>query len=71
MVARGFPVNERDVRAVNLCAASRLIFDDLPFYYDIRGIHETAPRSELKQRIFKYLEYYESGQPVSGRYWRR
>jgi acetyl-CoA carboxylase carboxyl transferase beta subunit len=71
MASRGFPVREEDVRAANLCLASEAIYDDLPFYYDIRGIHETAARSELKSRILKYLEYYEYGQPLSNRYWRR
>ncbi|MDR2947395.1 MAG: acetyl-CoA carboxylase carboxyl transferase subunit alpha/beta [Candidatus Adiutrix sp.] len=71
MESRGFSVNEEDVRAASLSVSSKAIYDDLPFYYDIRGIHETAPRSELKQRIFKYLEYYRSGQAVSNRYWRK
>ncbi|MDR1922598.1 MAG: acetyl-CoA carboxylase carboxyl transferase subunit alpha/beta, partial [Candidatus Adiutrix sp.] len=48
MASRGFPVHEDDVRAKSLSAASGLIYGDLDFYYDIRGIHETAPRSELK-----------------------
>ena len=71
MASRGFPVHEEDVRAASLCRASSGIYKDLPFYYDIRGIHETAPRSELKPRILKYLEYYESGQALSNRFWRR
>jgi acetyl-CoA carboxylase carboxyl transferase beta subunit len=70
MASRGFPVREEDVRAVNLCRASEAIYEDLPFYFHIRGIHETAARSELKPRILKYLEYYDQGQPRSNRYWR-
>jgi acetyl-CoA carboxylase carboxyl transferase beta subunit len=70
MASRGFPVREEDVRAVNLCRASEAIYEDLPFYHHIRGIHETASRSELKIRLLKYLEYYEHGQPRSNRYWR-
>jgi acetyl-CoA carboxylase carboxyl transferase beta subunit len=70
MESRGFPVNEEDVRAASLCRASQAIYGDLPFYYDIRGIHEVAPRDELKRRVFKYMEYYLAGQPVSNRYWR-
>ncbi len=69
MASRGFPVREEDVRAVNLCRASEAIYEDLPFYFHIRGIHETAARSELKTRILKYLEYYDHGQPRSNRYW--
>jgi len=71
MESRGFPVNEEDVRAVSLCKASHFIYDDLPFYYDIRGIHETAPRSELKQRVSKYIEYYKNCLPISNRYWQK
>ncbi|MDL2259870.1 hypothetical protein LJB99_03205 [Deltaproteobacteria bacterium OttesenSCG-928-K17] len=71
MESRGFAVNEEDVRAASLCDASRSIYDDLPFYYDIRGIHETAPRAELKQRVFKYIEYYRAGQALSNRYWQK
>ena len=71
MASRGFPVNEEDVRAESLCKASCEIYEDLPFYYDIRGIHETAPRSELKQRIFKYVEYYWASQAISNRYWQK
>ena len=71
MESRGFPVNEDDVRAASLCQASRFIYDDMQFYYDIRGIHETAPRSELKQRVFKYVEYFKSCLPISNRYWQK
>lgn len=69
MESRGFPVNEDDVRAASLCRVSEQIYDDLPFYYDIRGIHETAPRSGLKQKVMKYVEYYNSSQAISNRYW--
>ena len=71
MEARGFTVNEKDVRASSLCHTSTGIYNDLPFYHDIRGIHEVAPRSELKQKVFKYMEYHSSCQPVSNRYWRK
>ncbi|MDL2226375.1 hypothetical protein LJB86_01810 [Deltaproteobacteria bacterium OttesenSCG-928-M10] len=71
MASRGFPVNEEDVRAASLSRSSINIYDDLPFYYDIRGIHETAPRSELKQRVAKYVEYYWASQAISNRYWQR
>ncbi|MCL2029045.1 MAG: acetyl-CoA carboxylase carboxyl transferase subunit alpha/beta [Deltaproteobacteria bacterium] len=71
MASRGFPVLEEDVRAANLCRTSGAIYEDLPFYYDIRGIHETASRSEMKPKVFKYLEYYEGGQALSNRYWKK
>jgi acetyl-CoA carboxylase carboxyl transferase beta subunit len=71
MASRGFPVFEEDVRGINLCRASDAIYEDLPFYYNIRGIHETANRAELKPRVLKYLEYHEGGQALSNRYWRR
>ncbi len=70
MAARGFEVNEDDVRAASLSQASEKIYEDMPFFHDIRGIHETAPRAVLKQRVFKYLEYYRACQPLSNRYWR-
>ena len=71
MESRGFPVNEEDVRASSLCRASNMIYNDLPFYYDIRGIHEAAPRSELKQRVVKYVEYYRASLAISNRYWQK
>jgi acetyl-CoA carboxylase carboxyl transferase beta subunit len=69
MEARGFPVNEDDVRASALCRNSRLIYENLDYFSNIRGIHEIASRPDLKQCIFKYLEYYRNSQPVSNRYW--
>ena len=71
MESRGFAVNEEDVRGDSLRRSSELIYDDLPFYYDIRGIHETASRAELKQRVAKYVEYYWAGQAISNRYWQK
>lgn len=71
MESRGFPVNEDDVRAASLSQVSNLIYDDLPFYYDIRGIHETASRAELKPRVAKYVEFYKSSQAISNRYWHK
>jgi acetyl-CoA carboxylase carboxyl transferase beta subunit len=71
MESRGFAVNEDDVRAASLSEASQNIYNDLDFYYDIRGINETAPRSQLKQRVAKYIEYYQSVQAKSNRYWSR
>ncbi len=71
MASRGFKVNEEDVRAVSLSQASLGIYDDLPYYYDIRGINETAERCELKQRVCKYIEYYWASQAVSNRYWQK
>ncbi|MDR2349266.1 MAG: acetyl-CoA carboxylase carboxyl transferase subunit alpha/beta [Deltaproteobacteria bacterium] len=69
MEARGFPVNEEDIRAEALCRNSSHIYDDLDFFGSIRGIHEVAERKDLKRSIFKYLEYYKNCQPVHGRYW--
>ncbi|MDR0354577.1 MAG: acetyl-CoA carboxylase carboxyl transferase subunit alpha/beta [Deltaproteobacteria bacterium] len=69
MEARGFPVNEEDVRAAALCRTSRGIYDNLEFYSDIRGICEIAPRKDLKSAIYKYLEYYRRCTPASNRYW--
>ncbi|MDR1165080.1 MAG: acetyl-CoA carboxylase carboxyl transferase subunit alpha/beta [Deltaproteobacteria bacterium] len=69
MAARGFPVNEDDVRAAALCRNSRQIYDNLEFFGDIRGIHEVAPRRDLKRTIFKYLEFYRDSIATSNRYW--
>ncbi|UQZ90067.1 acetyl-CoA carboxylase carboxyl transferase subunit alpha/beta [Deltaproteobacteria bacterium Smac51] len=69
MESRGFKVNEEDVRAASLSQASQKIYNEMDFYYDIRGINEAAPRSELKQRVVKYIEYYQSVQAKSNRYW--
>ncbi|MDR1109864.1 MAG: acetyl-CoA carboxylase carboxyl transferase subunit alpha/beta [Deltaproteobacteria bacterium] len=69
MEARGFQVNEEDVRAAALCRNSRQIYENMEFYSDIRGIHEIAERRDLKATIFKYLEYYHHCTPISNRYW--
>ncbi|MDR1546778.1 MAG: acetyl-CoA carboxylase carboxyl transferase subunit alpha/beta [Deltaproteobacteria bacterium] len=71
MEARGFPVNEEDVRAAALCRNSRQIVENLDYFGDIRGIHEVSERKDLKQAIFKYLEFYRNSQPTSNRYWNR
>ncbi|MDR2353488.1 MAG: acetyl-CoA carboxylase carboxyl transferase subunit alpha/beta [Deltaproteobacteria bacterium] len=69
MAARGFPVNEDDVRASTLCQNSQQIFNNLDFFGNIRGIHEVAERKHLKRAIFKYLEFYKSSLASSNRYW--
>ncbi|MDR0621291.1 MAG: acetyl-CoA carboxylase carboxyl transferase subunit alpha/beta [Deltaproteobacteria bacterium] len=69
MAARGFPVNEEDVRAAALCRSSRRVYENIDFYSDIRGIHETAERRDMKAAIYKYLEYYRNCTPISNRYW--
>jgi acetyl-CoA carboxylase carboxyl transferase beta subunit len=69
MAARGFPVNENDVRAAALYRASSKIYDNLEYFQDIRGIHEIAERRDLKRAVFKYLEFYRGAQPVPNRYW--
>ncbi|MDR1314056.1 MAG: acetyl-CoA carboxylase carboxyl transferase subunit alpha/beta [Deltaproteobacteria bacterium] len=69
MEARGFPVNEQDVRAAALCASSVQCYEDMDFFGPIRGIHEVAPRKDLKRSIFKYLEFYRNSQPAHNRYW--
>ncbi|MDR1657195.1 MAG: acetyl-CoA carboxylase carboxyl transferase subunit alpha/beta [Deltaproteobacteria bacterium] len=71
MEARGFPVNESDVRASALCRNSDKIYKNLEYYSDIRGIQEIAERRDLKRTLFKYLEYYHNSQPKSNRYWSR
>ncbi|MBF0528054.1 MAG: acetyl-CoA carboxylase carboxyl transferase subunit alpha/beta [Deltaproteobacteria bacterium] len=65
MKSRGFPVDEASVRAASLHDLSAEVFNRLDFFQDIRGIHEVAPRKELKRVLCKYLEFYKksSGRP--------
>ena len=60
MKSRGFPVDEEAVRAVSLHQISADIFDHLDFYNGIRGIHEVAPRKDMKRVLCKYLEFYNA-----------
>jgi acetyl-CoA carboxylase carboxyl transferase beta subunit len=69
MEARGFPVNEEDVRAAALCRSSVQCYEDMEFFGPIRGIHEVAARKDLKRSIFKYLEFYRFSRPASNRFW--
>ncbi|MDR3205452.1 MAG: acetyl-CoA carboxylase carboxyl transferase subunit alpha/beta [Deltaproteobacteria bacterium] len=69
MEARGFEVNEEDIRAEALSRNSGKIYENLEYYRDIRGIQEVAERRDLKKVLFKYLEFYRSTQPISNRYW--
>jgi acetyl-CoA carboxylase carboxyl transferase beta subunit len=71
MEARGFAVNEEDVRAAALCRASVQCYEDMDFFGTIRGIHEVAARKDLKRCIFKYLEFYRDSSPSHDRYWSR
>ena len=57
MKSRGFPVDEDSIRASALNQRSSHIFDHLSYYQDIRGIHEVAPRKDMKRVVSKYLEY--------------
>jgi acetyl-CoA carboxylase carboxyl transferase beta subunit len=70
MEARGFPVNEEDVRAGALSRNSPRTYDDPAFFGNIRGIQEVAERRHLKAAICKYLDLYRSCQPASNRYWK-
>ena len=60
MKSRGFPVDEEAIRAVSLHELSTEIFRKLDFFHNIRGIHEVAPRRDMKRVICKYLEFYQS-----------
>jgi acetyl-CoA carboxylase beta subunit len=70
MEARGFKVNEADVRAGALSRNSHRIYENLDYFGAVRGIHETAERKFLKDSICKYLEFQRNCQPASNRYWR-
>lgn len=65
MKSRGFPVDEEAVRAASLHRLSAEVFSRLDFFQDIRGIHEVAPRKDMKRVLCKYLEFYKksSGRP--------
>ncbi len=58
MKSRGFEVKEDLIRAKHLVKLSKNIYQRLDYYHQIRGIHEIAPRSEMKQTVAKYLELY-------------
>ncbi|MDY6852319.1 MAG: carboxyl transferase domain-containing protein, partial [Thermodesulfobacteriota bacterium] len=66
MKSRGFPVDDEAIRATSLHELSSLVFDRLDYFMDIRGIHETAARKDMKRVLFKYLEFYNksSGSPL-------
>jgi len=57
--SRGFPVDENALRAESLYKMSGQIFERFDYFQDIRGIHEVAPRSEMKRVIYKYLEFHK------------
>jgi len=59
MKSRGFPVDEDAVRAASLQSLAGAVFDRLEYFQDIRGIHEVAPRKEMKRVVCKYLEFYK------------
>ena len=59
MKSRGFPVEEESIRADSLYDISVSTFDRLSFFQGIRGIHEIAPRKDMKRVLCKYLEFYE------------
>lgn len=65
MKSRGFPVDEEAIRAQALLKRSGEVFDHLDFYQNVRGIHEVAPRKEMKRVLCKYLEFYNASQ-ISG-----
>jgi hypothetical protein len=71
MAARGFSVNESDVRAEALCRSSARCYEDPDFFGPIKGIHETALRKDLKRSIHKYLEFWQDSRPAANRYWQR
>jgi len=60
--SRGFPVDEKALRAESLQALSNEVFNSLEYFHDIRGIHEVVPRREMKRVICKYLEFYKKSQ---------
>ena len=70
MKTRGFPVEDRSIRAASLHELSAEIFNRVDFFQEIRGIHEVAARRDMKRVLCKYLEFYgassarQNGEPV-------
>ncbi len=58
MKSRGFQVDEAAIRGEALHQLSDTVFENMDFFQDIRGIHETAQRRDMKRVMFKYLEFY-------------
>ena len=54
----GFEVDERLVRSDSLHDISKGIYDQLSFFYAIRGIQEICQRRDMKANVAKYLEFY-------------
>jgi len=63
MRSRGFPVDEKKIRADSLAQISAGTWDRPEFFHAIRGIHEVATRTEMKRIVAKYLEVYASCRP--------
>ncbi|MBW2618566.1 MAG: acetyl-CoA carboxylase carboxyl transferase subunit alpha/beta [Deltaproteobacteria bacterium] len=68
MRSRGFNVEEKKIRADSLQKLSRQVHLRPDYFYSIRGIHEIAPRSEMKRTVVKYLEIARRlGRPAAKR----
>ncbi len=58
MQSRGFEVDEKLVRSDSLYQISKGVYNQLPFFHDIRGIQEICERKDMKLSIARYLEFY-------------
>lgn len=58
MKSRGFEVDEKLVRSQYLHEMSGQIYDNLPYYHNIRGIQEISERKSMKRCLAKYLDFY-------------
>jgi len=59
MKSRGFDVDERLVRSDYLYQISGDIYNQLNYYFELRGIQEICKRKDMKLSIAKYLELYK------------
>ena len=59
MESRGFEVDEDLVRARSLSQQAAVIYENLDYYHDIRGIHEVCNRADMKRVVTKYLEFFD------------
>lgn len=60
MRSRGFPVDEKRIRADSLKRISCATYDNREFFHGVRGIHEVAARTEIKRVCARYLDVFEA-----------
>ena len=64
MKSRGFAVEEKKIRSDSLVKLSAQVYERPGYFHSIRGIHEVAPRNEMKRTVAKYLELNDACRPA-------